>query len=162
MIKPIPSMDGRAFIDRSLRMEALTTGRSSFGMEHFGSADLGDARLTRRLIRSADAIFAHPHGTLPQKMKGHAPLTGLYRLLDAPAVTHAAVIAHHTQRTRQRIVGQGQDIVLLIHDATELDYTSKRSLQDLGEIGGGLGRGYISHHTLAVTPQRHAAGPHPL
>ena len=139
-------------------MEALTAGRSSFGMEHFGTADLGDARLTRRLIRSADAIFAHPHGSLPQKMKGHAQLTGLYRLLDAPAVTHAAVIAHHAQRTRERIGAQGQDIVLLIHDSTELDYTSKRSLGELGEIGGGLGRGYIAHHTLAVTPKRQVLG----
>jgi hypothetical protein len=48
--------------------------------------------------------------------------------------------------------------VLLIHDSTELDYTSKRSLQELGEIGGGLGRGYISHHTLAVTPERQVLG----
>jgi Transposase DNA-binding len=139
-------------------MEALIPLRSSFGMEHFGAAQLGDARLTRRLIRSADAIFAHPHGTLPQKMKGHAPLTGLYRLLNAPAVTHAAVIAPHAQRTRQRIREHGDDVVLLIHDATELDYTSKRSLEELGEIGGGGGRGYISHHTLAVTPRRQVLG----
>jgi hypothetical protein len=138
-------------------MDALISGAwSSLGQEHFGAANLGDVRLTRRLVRSANSIFAHPHGTLPQKMKGHAELTGLYRMLDAPAVTHAAVLQPHRDRTLQ--VMAEHPVVLLLHDDTELDYTSKWSLKDLGQIGGGHGRGYISHHTLAVTPTRQVLG----
>jgi hypothetical protein len=41
--------------------------------------------------------------------------------------------------------------VLVIHDATELDYSSLASLAlELGQIGEGHGRGYICHNVLAV------------
>ena len=38
----------------------------------------------------------------------------------------------------------------MIHDTTELDYTSITSLKELGQIGNGGGRGYLCHNTLAV------------
>ena len=38
----------------------------------------------------------------------------------------------------------------MIHDTTELDYTSITSLTGLGQIGTGGGRGYLCHNTLAV------------
>ena len=42
-------------------------------------------------------------------------------------------------------------IVLNLHDATELDYTTKTTLLDqLGQIGQGTRRGYICHNSLAV------------
>jgi hypothetical protein len=42
-------------------------------------------------------------------------------------------------------------VVLTLHDATELDYTTKKSLeQHLGQIGQGTHRGYICHNSLAV------------
>lgn len=41
--------------------------------------------------------------------------------------------------------------MLLLHDATELDYTSLKSLADeLGQIGEGHGRGYVCQNVLAV------------
>ena len=42
----------------------------------------------------------------------------------------------------------------MIHDDTELDYSSHESLQKLGQIGDGNGRGYIAHNSLAVDPQQ--------
>jgi hypothetical protein len=45
----------------------------------------------------------------------------------------------------------GADVVLVLHDATELDYTTKKSLEaQLGQIGQGTHRGYICHNSLAV------------
>ncbi len=46
--------------------------------------------------------------------------------------------------------GEAAGPVLLIHDTTELDYTSLSSLTGLGQIGNGNGRGYECHNTLAV------------
>ncbi len=41
--------------------------------------------------------------------------------------------------------------MLILHDATELDFTSKSTLLDeLGQIGKGTHRGYICHNSLAV------------
>jgi hypothetical protein len=42
-------------------------------------------------------------------------------------------------------------VVLNLHDATELDYTTKTQLaQQMGQIGQGTHRGYICHNSLAV------------
>jgi hypothetical protein len=43
---------------------------ASFGESHFGSCSLGDARRTRRLVRTADLIMTHPGGTLPDNAAG--------------------------------------------------------------------------------------------
>ena len=137
-------------------MESLAR-TPSFGEVHFGSATLGDKRRTRRLVKVADRIVKHPGGTLPQKLRGWAELTGLYRLVRAEAVTHAAVLEPHRQLVRQRMeqVVDGR-AVLLIHDDTELDYTDRTGLFELGQIGNGGGR--CMHNTLAVTEDREVLG----
>ena len=78
-----------------------TARTPSFGEVHFGSAKLGDVRRTRRLVNVADRIVRHPGGTLPQKLRGWAELTGLYRLVRAEPVTHAAVSEPHRRLARQ-------------------------------------------------------------
>jgi hypothetical protein len=131
---------------------------------HLGSAQLGDRRRTERLVKTAAHILAHPGTagaatTLPQKLPDWADLMGLYRLAAAEAVTHAAVLAPHRQQTLEAMAAHEGGVVLLLHDATELDYTHCRELSEqLGQIGNGGGRGYIAHHTLAVTPQRQVLG----
>src|SRR5581483_9000048 len=120
--------------------------------EHFGSADLGDARRTRRLVRTASLVLARPGGTLPSK------LPGLYRLAGAEAVTHGAVTAPHRRRTLESM-RRREGVVLLVHDSTELDYTHVSALREqLGQIGNGGGRGYVCHNSLAVTPSGEVLG----
>lgn len=130
----------------------------SFGQLHFGSARLGDARRTKRLVKIADRIMAHPGGSLPHKMRNWSELMALYRLVGAEQVTHQAVIQAHCQRTRE-LAEQLGGVVLRIHDTTELDYSHVSALQgQLGQIGGGSGFGYLCHNTLAVSPQREVLG----
>ena len=63
-------------------MEVQDGLHGSLGQAHFGSATLGDRRRTRRLVETADRIFAHPGGTLPQKVDKPADLKAMYRLMD--------------------------------------------------------------------------------
>lgn len=130
-------------------MSSITDTTPSFGTLHFGAAQLGHVERTRRLIKVADAINQHPGGTLPQKLHGPTPLNALYRLANRKEVTHAAVLEPHRQRTL-RLMREADGPVLVIHDTTELDYTSITSLTGLGQIGNGKGRGYECHNTLAV------------
>ena len=131
---------------------------SSFGALHFGEARLGHVGRTRRLVLAADAIIQHPGGTLPQKFHEPAPLDAFYRLANRQEVTHRAVLEPHLRRTL-RLIRATTDPILLIHDTTELDYTSITSLDGLGQIGNGLGRGYECHNTLAVhAPTRTVIG----
>jgi hypothetical protein len=47
-----------------------------------------------------------------------------------------------------------EDEVLVIHDGTELDYSTHHSLADqLGQVGRGLKKGYLCHNSLAVKVQ---------
>jgi hypothetical protein len=131
--------------------DRLTLG-ASFGEEHFGAAQLGDRRRTRRLVQLADKMVMHPGGTLPDKIDDPASLKALYRLVDQEPVTHAAVLAPSRERTL-RLMREAEGTVLLIHDGTELDYSGLRSLEGLGHIGNGNCRGYVVHNVLAVVAE---------
>lgn len=124
----------------------------SFGQRTFNGIDLGDQRRTARLIQAADDLCRHPGGTLPDKFPKPADLRAFYRLMNCPAVTHDILLNAHAEDTRGRIAACGtDDVVLVIHDATELDYTTRRTLcQRMGQIGKGTGRGYLCHNSLAV------------
>jgi hypothetical protein len=125
-----------------------SAGQLRFAEENFGTAQLGDKRRTRRLVQTAQDILEHPGGTLPDKLHDPAALRGLYRLVKHKSVTHAAVLQPHRERTLARMRAY-DGVVLSIHDATELDYTGKKSLAGLGQIGNGTRRGYVCHNTLA-------------
>ena len=125
---------------------------SSFGFTNFGKVDLGHKRRTDRLVALVDGMCRHPGGTLPDKLNRPADLRAFYRLMNRPEVTHDILIGGHAAATRQRIAAlRPGSIVLNLHDATELDFTSKTTLLDqLGQIGQGTRRGYICHNSLAV------------
>jgi hypothetical protein len=130
-----------------------TLSVASFGETYFGEADLGDPRRTRRLVKVADQLLAHPGGTLPTKLQSPADLDALYRLANRVEVTHAAVIDPVKALTLAR-VEEHAGTVLILHDTTELDYSTLGTLRNqLGQIGDGRGRGYECHNSLAIDPQ---------
>jgi hypothetical protein len=129
--------------------------RSSFGYRHFGGASLGDIRRTQRLIQLADEFLKQPDASLPRKCGSPANYQALLNLLQRAEVTHPSTIDCHCQRTRQALGQRTQPLALLVGDITELDFTSKRSLQDqLGPIGNGDGFGYECFNLLAIDPQQ--------
>ena len=125
----------------------------SFGERNFLNSELGDVRRSERLPKLVDEMIKHPGGSLPQKLQVQADLDAFYRLCEADDVTHAAVIEPHRQRTLQYLQTCEQ-FVLVISDATELDYTTHSTVaESLGQIGQGTRRGLIAQNTLAVDPQ---------
>ena len=134
-------------------MQNMYDGRVSLGQQIFGAADLGDQRRTQRLVQVFDQCCQHPGGTLPDKMQSPADLKALYRLCEKKQVTHEAILRPAREHTLQRLAEQ-EGTFLILHDGTELDYTSLESLAgDLGQIGEGHGRGYECHNSLAVNAQ---------
>jgi transposase-like protein len=124
----------------------------TFGEANFAEAELGDIRRTRRLVSLADALRRHPSGSLPNKIPRPRELKALYRICGRREVTHRAVLAPHRMRTQRLCVEH--ETILILHDSTELDYSKRKSLSDLGDIGGpGRHRGYICHNSLAVLPE---------
>lgn len=119
----------------------------SFGRITFGQCNFGDARLTARVVKTADRLLAHPGGTLPDKLNRNADLIGFYRLANNRKITYDKLIVAHAARTHQLMSGC-TGVVLIIHDTTTLDF-SGLDVADLGPIGGGQGHGYHAHNSLA-------------
>ena len=124
----------------------------------FGGAQLGDARLNRRLVNVAAAKAEVPDRAFSGVAKGDwAATKAYYRMIDQPdesAVNMTNILAPHKQRTVQRM--QGQKTVLCIQDGSLLNYNNLAKCKDLGTIGnnqtGAKSRGLHLHSTLAVAP----------
>ena len=123
----------------------------TFGEMNFGKAELGDKRRTDRLVTSADLMRRRPGGSLPQKFRAPKDLRAFYRLMNCAEVTQEAVLSSHRAASLENL-RQLDSPVLIVHDATELDFTTHTSLNGLGQIGNGHHRGYIVHNSLAVEP----------
>jgi hypothetical protein len=122
----------------------------TFGHTNFAHAQLGDKRRTKRLVTTADLMARRPGGTLPHKLNNPKDLKAFYRLMNCDEVTHEAILDAHRVATLDK-VDACQSPVLILHDATELDFSDHASLvDDLGQIGNGNQRGYIAQNSLAV------------
>ena len=127
--------------------------REGFGVRKFGQADLGDSRRTKRLVELADQLVARPGGLLPQKLNNPSTLKAAYRLFASDSVTHSAILQPHRQDLFRNVLAAREGFTLVLHDSTELEYTKRESLTDLGMIGNGSRRGFIGHNSLLVCPE---------
>ncbi|MDA2931468.1 IS4 family transposase, partial [Acidobacteria bacterium AH-259-O06] len=126
--------------------------------QEFGEAPLGDARRSRRLVRSAAAQAQEPGRAFSGVAQGDWPaVKAYYRLIDHPdeeAVSLPHIVRPHREQTVRRM--QGQRTVLCISDGSDLNYTRLAQCEGLGVIGsnqtGAKTRGLHLHSTLAVAP----------
>jgi len=125
-------------------------GARAWAEQNFATADLGDRRRTRRLVESAAKIAAHPEKPFTQVFDWN-DLRGFYRLCDQSEATLAAVMSPHWQQTREAM-GR-QPLVLIVHDTSELDFSSHHRLTGIGQIGNEHGKGFLQHNSLAIVPQ---------
>ena len=121
------------------------------GQRHFGGAYfVGNQRRTHHAVRVAAQMLRLPAGSIPQPSETWAATKASYRLFNEEEVTLEALGREHWQLTRAE-AGKRQ-VVLMIEDTTELDYTPHPSAEDLGPIGNGGGQGMLLHNTLALDP----------
>jgi hypothetical protein len=118
--------------------------------QQFGKVSLGNKCRTKRLVGSAAQIARHPEKPFTQIFDWNG-LRGFYRVCNREEATLPAVQQPHWQCTRQAM-GQ-QPLVLILHDTTQLDFTSHTAVQDSGPIGEGHARGFLQHHSLAIVPE---------
>jgi len=114
----------------------------------FGMADLGDRRLTNRLVGVACGLAQCPSGTLPQAFPEWSELKGAYRFFSNPNVRYEEILAPHWERTRPDCTEPGE--YLLVEDTTDLDYSSHEACEGLGPLSADFYRGLKLHSTLAV------------
>ena len=127
--------------------------REEWASSEFASADLGDRRRTRRLVKLAAQMAGNSSGSIPRQTGGGADRKAAYRLFAEPEVTHAAICQPHFALTRQS--ASRLPIVFLVQDTMVLNYTSHAACTGLGPIGEGGLAGLHQQNVLAVDPVRH-------
>lgn len=114
----------------------------------FASADLGDDRLTRRLMRIADTAAAAPSAGFPEMTRSDGELEGVYRFLRNERVTPQKIFAPHIAATQDRA---GDQPVIIAHDTTEFSFGGAVRREGLGRVGMSHGaQGFLAHFALAI------------
>lgn len=117
----------------------------------FGGAQLGDARLTRRLVTIARDFYARPTAQIPEACQSRAKTKAAYRFLSHSETAMDALLEPHSQATHQRIAEH--QVVLAVQDTTSLNYSTHPATQDLGLIGSEPAGiiGLMVHDTMAFS-----------
>jgi len=84
-------------------------------------------------------MAARPEASLPKQFSNWADLKAAYRLFDCPAVTFESLAQAHYDRRHDC----GPQRFFILSDTTELNFTWKRNIPDLGFLGKGQGYGFL-------------------
>ncbi len=120
-----------------------------------GQTDLCDQRRTKRLLKVATTLAAHPTASLPDACGAWSATKAAYRFFDL--ATHAVpdaparIGAAHAAATKARL--QGVAVVLAVQDTTVLDFRGHPATTGLGPTGPKGGHGLWVHSTLAVSTE---------
>ena len=118
-----------------------------------GGANMGDARLTARLLEMTGRFYAKPTANIPQACASAMAAKAAYRFLDNEKVHWQAILEPHYAATEARV--REQALVLVAQDTTSLNYSTHTHTQGLGPIGSQSEqvRGLMVHDTMAFTAQ---------
>lgn len=117
-----------------------------------GLVQLGDKRLTARLVSLARTLALAPDASLPDALPQWGDLKAAYRFFDNAKAVPEHILAGHIDATWSR--AREVPIVLAVQDTTCLDWTHHPATQGLGPMSPQWARGVLCHTTLAVTPER--------
>jgi Transposase DNA-binding/Transposase Tn5 dimerisation domain len=133
-------------------MDAMAVETEDWIETEFGTADLGDARRTQRLLQLSRQLAAQPSASLPEACGSRAQLKAAYRFFANEAIAPADLWASHIAATYERAAAV--PVVLAVQDTTELNWTAHGATTELGPLGGPGQQGLLAHTTLAFTPER--------
>jgi IS4 transposase len=120
------------------------------------TANLGDERLTKRLISLLDTLGSTPEESIPVACGGWAETKAAYRFFDNDKVSAEKILMPHREASLERI--KQQKTVLLIQDTTTLNFSGQHKRTDIGPLNHDKHRGILLHPTIAVTPERLCLG----
>jgi hypothetical protein len=124
-------------------------GVQDWAEEELGEAEIGDRRLSKRLVTMAQAFYARPQANIPQACQTRAETKAAYRFMDHPETSLEKILEPHYEATVARM--RRETVILAVQDTTSLNYTAHPATENLGPIGyrKDRGVGLILHDTMA-------------
>jgi len=121
---------------------------AAWALAELGTAQLGDARRTRRLATLVTTLAARPAASVPVACGSWAATKAAYRFWDCADVTPAAIRAAHQAATRARIPRHAT--ILVLQDTTLLEFTHHPALVGTGPRARPDQTGVLLHSALAA------------
>ena len=114
-----------------------------------GTAELGDKRLTKRLIEVAESFSDSPDASIPKATINWSSAKGAYRFFDNPKVTGKKILKAHGESNKKRVEEYVESsIILAVQDTSEVNYSSHLSCE-LGH-GGHLDTNVVFLHSTLI------------
>lgn len=131
---------------------------AAWAEQEFGTCELGDQRLTHRLVKMVQAEAAQPGVSHAQAVGGDPhQLKAYYRFLnnENAELNVASLLQTHRTQTLRRM--KAHPLMLLVQDTSDLNFSSRPHCTGLGEITanqtGAKTRSLKLHSSLAVEPE---------
>lgn len=115
-------------------------------LEH---VELGDARRNKRLVRIVEDLASQPTSSVPQACGSLAAACAAYDFWSSPYFSPDDIRDGHIKSTIERV--KEHNIVLMIQDTTNLDYTTHRATSKLGYLDNRNCFGLKVHSTFAAS-----------
>jgi len=118
----------------------------------FLELDLGDKRVDNKAKKIIDTLSKQPGASIPKAFNTGSEAKSCYEFFYNGKVTAEKILIPHQKATLDRI--RKESVILIPQDTSSLNYSSKPSIRDLGNIGGPKNRGLFIHPLLGITPTR--------
>lgn len=115
--------------------------------EEFADADLGDARLGRRLGLLADRLAERPGESFPKALND-AELEAAYRFFGNDQVTPEGILAPHFRESARRAAELPR--IVVAHDTTQFEFAGTTKREGLGRLIKPSAQGFFGHFSLAM------------
>ena len=138
-----------------MRGDMTDKALESWATQEFSETDLGDKRLTARMITIAEAISAKPESPINQACEDWSDVKAAYRFFANGNVKSKDISRTHQKETAKRIARH--EVVLAIQDTSYFTYSNHPKTQGLGILSRSNGKkstetkGLIMHTTFIVT-----------
>ena len=132
----------------------------SWSEHEFSGADLGDARLKKRLMLISNTLSNAPEASIPGACGSWGETQGTYRFLShADDPDHPLgwehILTPHSDATVERM--REFPLLLCLQDTTELNFNGQQ-IKGLGPLSYESQRGMYLHPTYVVTPNHEPLG----
>lgn len=117
----------------------------------FEDLDFGDKRVNATGKIIINTLAKQPRSSIPKAFNTWSETKSCYEFFYNGKVTAEKILEPHRKATINRI--NQEPIILLPTDTSSLNYTSKPSMEDLGNISN-KNMGLFIHPLLAITPER--------
>lgn len=119
-------------------------------------ASFGDERLNKRYQKILKTLSNFPNKSIPQAFKSWSETIAAYRFFNNENITSSKILESHQKETLNRI--RKEKIVLIPQDTTEINFTGRNSIKDMGYLGTTSSQGFFLHLSLAITPEKLCLG----